>query len=434
MVKMRRFTYLFILLFISGISFADEEIHEFEVTGEGASYKDALHSALVNGISQQYGFKMKSEEERQTKIKEFSSYIDDQTKSIGEIDINTQGRINFKTEGFVQNYKILSKSINSSDLYEVNVLIKIAKYKTPGISPHSRRKIAIIPFRTTQSSYNFRGRNIQASEISRRFTQELVTEMTQTRRFTVLDRDYIEEFFQEKNFILSTDAPVSEQMKIGEVLGVDYLLIGTISEASQKQIPYIINVTGETGYNCSASFIADYRIIVMATRQIKWADSVRISLGDAEIKSMAPGFGTDQIQQALLDEAAKQIVHKAMENIYPLVVVKVHPNGEIILNQGGVTISDGETLDVFTKGEKIFDPYTNEFLGSSESWIATIKIVRVIPKMSYATVTKGQAEAIKKGSICRRLAEKREPVSQNPHGRKTDIESSPKGGVILPFD
>jgi len=139
MVLIKRFVFLSVFLFISGIAFADEEIHEFEVTGEGATYQDALQNALVNGISQQYGFKMKSEEVRQTKIRELSAYVNEQSKSMGEIDINTQGRIDFKTEGFVQNYKVLNRRINSSDLYEVSVLIKIAKYKTPGISPHCRR-------------------------------------------------------------------------------------------------------------------------------------------------------------------------------------------------------------------------------------------------------------------------------------------------------
>ncbi|MEA2039423.1 MAG: CsgG/HfaB family protein [Thermodesulfobacteriota bacterium] len=433
MVLIKRFVLLSVFLFISGIAFADEKIHEFEVTGEGATYQDALQNALVNGISQQYGFKMKSEEVRQTKIRELSAYVNEQSKSMGEIDINTQGRIDFKTEGFVQNYKVLNRRINSSDLYEVSVLIKIAKYKTPGISPHSRRKIAIIPFRTTKSSYNFRGGHIPSSEISGQFTQKLVTEMTQTRRFTVLDREYMEEFLREKNLILSADSPVSEQMKIGEVLGVDYLLIGTISEANQKQIPYTIQVTGETGYDYSASFIVDYRIIVMATRQIKWADNVTLSLGNDELMILVPSLRGGLIQQALLEKVAKQVVHKSMDNIYPIRIVKVQSNGNLILNQGGVTVSDSELLDVFTKGQKVIDPYTRESLGSAESWVATIKITRVTAKMSYAQVVKGQLSEIREGSICRRQAQTKQ-LHKVPSGRTTDVKSTSGGGVILPFD
>ena len=87
-----------ILLFLwCGVVCADKEIYEFEVIGEGVSYKDALQDALVNGISQQYGFKLKSEEVRQTKIRELSTYVNDQSKSMGEIDISSKGKIDFKT-------------------------------------------------------------------------------------------------------------------------------------------------------------------------------------------------------------------------------------------------------------------------------------------------------------------------------------------------
>jgi len=122
-----------------------------------------------------------------------------------------------------------------------------------------------------------------------------------------------------------------------------------------------------------------------------------------------------------------------MANIYPIRVVKVQPNGEIILNQGGVTVKNGEILDVFSKGEKIIDPYTHESLGSSESWIASIKIFRVIPKMSYARVLKGKSSLIRNGSICRRQAEKNKQPSQTS-GRTTDVQSISGGGVVLPFD
>lgn len=434
MPLINRLVFICCMIFLCcGLALADEEIHEFKVRGEGASYRDALQNALMNGISQQYGFKLKSQQRRQTKIREVSAYINDQAKSMGEIDISSQGRIDFKTEGFVQNYEVLSKSINSSDLFEVVVLIKVAKYKTPGISPHNRRKIAIIPFHITKASYDFGGRNVSSSEVARQFTQKIVTEMTQTRKFTVLDREYMGEFLKERNLLLSADAPIAEQMKIGEALGVDYLVIGTLSEAGQKQEPYTIQVSGENGYDYSASLKADYRIMVMATRQIKWSDSVVLSLDNNEIRTMVPSLNPSQIQQTLLDKAAKQMVHKAMDNIYPLRVVKVQPNGEVLLNQGGAGLAQGDVLDVFRKGERVVDPYTGESLGAAESWVATIKITRVIPKMSYASLVKGDLPGIANGSICRRV-EMGNLASLQESGRTTDVRSTSAGGVVLPFD
>jgi hypothetical protein len=146
-----------------------------------------------------------------------------------------------------------------------------------------------------------------------------------------------------------------------------------------------------------------------------------------------PSLRGDLIQQALLQKAAKQVVHKAMDNIYPIRVVSAQSNANLILNQGGVTVSDGEILDVFTKGKKMIDPYTKESLGSAESWVATIRITRVTAKMSYGQVIKGQLSKINKGSICRRQSQAKQ-LHKTSSGRATDVETTPGGGVVLPFD
>ena len=425
---------LFLCIFLSpALLFADEQVTILEVEGFGISYNEAIQNGLIQALKQAKGLTIESQKTFAKSLREKSTSKDGNNSHQVEIHALSEGIVREATQGLINEYRVIDSQKISAGEWEVTLAVKMLRYKTPGISPHSRRKIAIIPFRTTRASYNFRGGHIASSEISRQFTQKLVTEMTQTRKFTVLDREYMEEFLQEKNLVLSTDAPLAEQMKIGEVLGVDYLLIGTISEANQKQTPYTIQVTGETGFDYSASFVADYRIIVMATKQIKWSDSVTLSMGDSEIKKMAPGLKPDQIQQALLTKVAKKIIHKAMANIYPIRVVKVQPNGEIILNQGGVTVNNGEILDVFSKGEKVIDPYTGESLCSSESWVATIKISRVIPKMSYARVLKGEYSLIQNGNICRRQAEKSKRSSHTP-GRTTDVQSASGGGVVLPFD
>lgn len=436
-IKIINYIVLFLVLYLACVSnsFANENIVNKKVTATGETKEAAIINCLIEALRQAEGLTVEAKKSLHSVFMESLESANGQTNE-RSTSTNIIGQdISSKTGGYIKSYDIINEVHNQNSLgWEVTLIVAIASYKTPGISPNSRRKIAIIPFRTKQASYSFRGRHIPSSEISRQFTQKLVTEMTQTRRFTVLDREYMEEFLREKSLVLSADAPVSEQMKIGEVLGVDYLLVGTITEGSQKQIPYTIQITGETGYDYSASFVADYRIMVMATRQIKWSDSVTISLGDAKIKSMVPSLRPEKIQQSLLGKAAQQIVHRAIENIYPIRVVKVQQNGELILNQGGVTVSDGEMLDVFIKGERIVDPYTGESLGSSETWAATIKIVRVIPKMSYARVIKGQLATIQNSSICRRIAEKNKQSHQSATGRKTDVQTTSGGGVVLPFD
>lgn len=301
------------------------EVTQVEVIGSGLTRQEAIYAGLIEAVRQVNGVKIASKTQTTFSYKEFASSQgkDQEEGSIGKNSIKKD--IVAKSKGLVQKYKIIDSNI-ANNQWEVTLLVFISKYKTPGISPHKRRKIAIIPFRATRATYNFRGSNIASSEISRQFTQKLVTEMTQTRKLTVLDREYMEEFLQEKSIILSANTPVSEQMKLGQVLGVDYLLIGTLTEANQKETPYTIQVTGESGVRVSATLNADYRIVVMATRQIKWSDTVNVNLDNDQLKRIVPSLNPTHIQSALLSEAAKQIVHKAMENIYPLKIVKKLPS------------------------------------------------------------------------------------------------------------
>lgn len=432
---MKKNLMIFLSVFLlPSLLFAGEQTTVIEVEGFGMTHSEAIQNGLIEALKQTQGVTIDSQKVFAKKIRQKSVSEDGHNSRQIEVSARNQTSVREATRGLIQEYRIMDSEKTGDGDWEVKLAVKMLHYKTPGISPHSRRKIAVIPFRTTKSSYEFQGGQVPSPEISRQFTQKLVTEMTQTRRFTVLDREYMEAFLRERNLVLSCDAPVAEQIKIGEVLGVDYLLIGTISEASQKQTPYTIQVTGETGYNQSASFIADYRIVVMATRQIKWSDSIAISLEDDGIKRMAPSLKGEQIQQSLLGKAASRIVHNAMANIYPMRVVKVQPNGDVVLNQGGITVAEGDLLDVFVQGDKVFDPYTGESLGASESWTATIRITRVIPKMSYARVIKGDPFSVLNNSICRRAPREESAGLQPSPGKASDVLVPDNGGVVLPFD
>jgi len=429
-----------LLIFLAALllpmpSFAVTQTTVLEVDGFGLTLDEAVQNGLIEAVKQAKGVSIDSRKAFVKSIQEKNVLKDGKHTHLTKIGAQNQSMVNEATKGLIHGYQIIDSSINGEHDWQVTLEVTLLQYKTPGLSPHGRRKIAILPFSTISSSYDFGQAHIPALEISRQFAQNLVTQITQTRKFTVLDREYIEEFLREKSIVLSSDVSVSQQMLIGEVLGVDYLLVGTISKASYEQTPFRIQASGETGFDHKASFIADYRIMVMATRQIKWSDSVRLSIGNSEIQEMRADSGMGQIQEAILEKAAKVIIHGAMENIYPIRVVKIQPNGGIILNQGGVTVLKGEMLKVFSTGQKIVDPQTNESLGSEESWVATIEIDRVIPKMSYARVIKGELSALKRGFICRRInTSPDDSMKENIIGRQTDVKSTSTGGVILPFD
>jgi hypothetical protein len=127
---------------------------------------------------------------------------------------------------------------------------------------------------------------------------------------------------------------------------------------------------------------------------------------------------------------AKQVVDNIIDQLYPIRIASKNITGRLVINQGGKRISKGSVLDVFVQGEELFDSDTKESLGRTEDQIATIRIEKVTPTISYASLIKGDLNEISTGMICRL----RKAEFQTPRRAGSRIERTPQGGVRLPFD
>ena len=158
-------------------------------------------------------------------------------------------------------------------------------------------------------------------------------------------------------------------------------------------------MTGETITTYSGSAQLDYKIILAATRQVKWSDSITLNFNDSGVRGLLSKYGSSQA--GMTAELAEQLVSSALSNIYPMRVVA--KNGKtVVLNQGGKTLKVGDKLSVYFLGEEMFDPYTNESLGQLEEKVADVQVVRVNAKTTYAKIIGGEGDLIETGAIVRR--------------------------------
>ena len=260
--------------------------------------------------------------------------------------------------------------------------------------------------------------------------------LTQTNKFAVLDREYIQEFAQEKK-ILIDDASLEELAKLGEVLGVDYMLVGTITEAEIERKQEWSSAIGRSVSEYEADFTFEYRLLIGPTRQIKFADVLDISLDKTEeikklVKKWEPqDLDYREMMDNFISMAANQVVETIIDRIYPIRIASITEDGRVIINQGGSRIAVGQLLDIYSQGKELFDVDTKESLGTTEILVATVRIDKVLPRISYAKFIDGDLAKISQGLICR--TKKVEEV-KTMEGRKSKIERAPEGGVKLPFD
>ncbi len=323
---------------------------------------------------------------------------------------------------------LLPSSLFAGDSALEDVLVDV----TPKVEEVTARKMIILPFRTAKHRYTFVGGEKSFVEVSQIFRRKCVAAMADVDRFEVINDEMLQTLLTDNQLELTVDTPISVQLEVGKVLGVDYMLVGTILDAGDAQTPYTIQVSGEHGTRYNGSFVVDYRVMVVATGEVKWADSVMVNLDDVALQKMKIEVVPEQLYQVLFSQAATLITRNVMDDIYPLRVVQVQDGGEVIVNHGPPLVTAGEQYNVFLEGEDVVDPVTGETLGVADTWVATITITRVADKVSYAKLVNGSLENFSGKAICRRK-EKKQHRPRLP-GRISDVQPTIDGGVVLPFD
>ncbi|EPV9390250.1 CsgG/HfaB family protein [Campylobacter upsaliensis] len=370
-------------------------------TGEGVGLtrEEAINNAIIEAVGKMGGVNINSLRKSNSSV--FSNGLDT------TIQDHYSEQISKATKGRVDSYEINSIEQDENGKYMANVTIfkttTTKKYQAPGLSADNRRSISVF-----DSTPDPTKRGIGAA-----LQQKIITNLLQSRKFNVLDRDSNGYYEMEKALIQSGNAAKDEIYKLKNVLGTDYILLFSISALDGKQ--KTSNLTGKS--KMEAEVVIDYRVLLFATRQIKFANtlSMKVALKDDSLST----------NEQVLGQIARQISNDILNAIYPLKVASVE-NGEIIFSQN---LNQGDVYECFSLGKAIKDSYTKETTGRIETKSGSIEVTRSTPKLSYAKITEG---SVKVGDICRPLSNS---GSGNGYtiGRDANYKVEEGGGVNLGF-
>jgi len=412
------------LLLWGGLPCSGTQVITREVTGRGATYGVAVADGLKEALRQIKGVDVSTVSRFESSLRQAVTQVDgiDDGQTVAREKV--ERKIRTASEGYVSSYSIAGEE-KTEDGWVVRLLVHVPTLE--GVyKPGPCRAMAVMPLRTVRTEFRVGENTLPAHETGRQLTQRILTELTQSRRFAVLDREYVEEFSREKNLIVSPDASSEELAKVGEVLGADYMLVGTLSafglEREEKWIP----VTGERVSKLTGRLELDYRIIVTATRQAKWADSLAFFPSHEELRTWDADLRVDTLRYAFLDRAAKRLVNGFAENIYPIRVVEVREDGTLVLDRGGRSLAQGDALEICRTGEELFDS-SGRSLGPDEEPIGRAEVTLVRPKFSHARLENGASAEVKTNDCCRRVSVVEQPAADRRVPRR-------KRGVKLPFD
>ena len=273
-----------------------------------------------------------------------------------------------ETKGGIKSYKIIKKKINTNGWHQIKISAEVAFFNLP--KEAMRVRMAVFPFRL----YEIEG---DQERFQRLLDQNINNYFVQTKKFTILDRSFIEEVAKEQKIILDGKSPAIEMAKIGNEITADFILVGSVENFNiNEKVTKILSSDQEIIRN-EASIYMSYRLLDVATKQINYSNTIKYKIQVSK--------SSEKPDTEIISKISKILGEEILFSIYPVLVEKV-VNGEIYLGQGGNQFTKGEKYEIFQKGEKIIDSYTNEVIGSVETSIGLIEIVSVSTGYSKAKI------------------------------------------------
>lgn len=372
---------------------ARADIVTVTVESSGATLQEATSNALIEAIRQVNGVSISSSQIMNT-ISVSGAVTDSAGGSTSfSLEQKQQGSVTAKAGGHLAGYRVLEARPSEYGHHAV-LEVRVHRYSAPGIDSSNRRKLAVIPFGTRLGEADFYG-SMSAAEVGDLLHQAIVAQFVQSRRFAILDRESWNVIDAEHALLASPHTPVSEKAKLGRVLGADYLVVGEIIEARGGAYTRTQQLTGVSKAVSSASLSVAYRVVVPATGEIKFADTVELTTHSESGRQL-------NSRTAAVNELARQLVGVTLDRIYPIKVVNVQGADTVVLNQGGSTLAAGDQLTLIEEGAPLIDPYTKEPLGRVENPIGTLEVTRSDGKVAYARLVEPPMAPLKAGQLARR--------------------------------
>jgi len=298
---------------------------------------------------------------------------------------------------------------------------------TPGTNPTPggrKKRVAIMDFDYgTVRSYSAAifGSDI---DVGKGITDLLVKYLVKDGTYSVIERKAMDKILAEQNFSNSDRANPASAAKIGKLLGVDALIIGSITQFGNETKNTNIGGAGGAlggfglggfGHKKTKAIVAiDARIIDIDTAEILGvadgkAESARESTsltgGGGHWSGFGGGhadFGSSDFQSTIIGEAVNGatqqlstgLIADAPKLVARTIVVEglvaAVDGGQIVLNVGGKTgLKVGNTMSVERVTKEIKDPATGKVLRKMANQIGVIEITDVDDVSSVGKIVSG---------------------------------------------
>jgi curli biogenesis system outer membrane secretion channel CsgG len=299
-----------------------------------------------------------------------------------------------------------------------------AQANAPAALQGRKKRVAVFDFdyATVQTSTAaLFGTNV---DVGKGISDLLVTDLVKDGTYSVIERKALDKILAEQNFSNSDRANPNSAAKIGKLLGVDTIIVGSITQFGNETKNTNIGGAGAGlgGFGLGGFGKKESKAIVVVNARMVDIDTGEIlgvadGKGESARKSTSllggggnwhgfgaggANFGSSDFQQTILGEAVKLAVDQMStglvanntklqtRTINVSGLVAAVEGGQIILNVGGKAgLKVGDQLNVERVTREIKDPSTRQVIRRLSSAVGMVKITEVDDISAVAVAVSG---------------------------------------------
>ena len=264
-----------------------------------------------------------------------------------------------------------------------------------------RRRIGVVDFEN-KTKYGEARLGTAASDI-------LITELTKTGRFVVVERGKLAKLMEEQKLQASGIVDPRTVVQMGRVLGLNAVVTGAISQFGVKTegSEWLLAQSKRQ----VAEVTVDIRVVDTETGEVVLADSGK-GVGKDTKRSVLGLGARGGYNETLEGDSLRAAIAQFTENIVSQLSKKpwscriAGVNGELVYLNAGPTmgLEKGMELDCFHLGKEIMDPTTGKVLGHEETPIGRARVDGPLGDSgegSIARLVKSTGSAPEAKDICR---------------------------------
>lgn len=289
------------------------------------------------------------------------------------------------------------------------VLLIFSISALPASGAEKLYKIAVLPFDDGSIQERWWGGNW---DVGKGIADEFVTELLNTNKFRLIEREQIDKVIKEQDFGQSGRVDAKTAAKIGKILGVDFLVMGRVTEFSLKSTEVgglsLKKGIGLGVKSTNAIVAIDARLVDATTAEIIASATGK---GDKRSTNLAVAveweaiaFGSDEFRKTNLGIATREAVASAAQQLAAKAygsdrepsqpsklsgLIAYASGNRVIINIGS---SAGVKQDMVFIVSKVLDivkdPITEEVIDEITEAVAEIKVTEVKDKSATCTVLK----------------------------------------------